>query len=176
MILLKWVKHFFMAEIVASPQKRSRLMPPRIDLTPLVDLSFLLITFFVFTATLNNPTALTTLLPADTKDSSKVAASGAVSLVAAANEIFFYTGNDVSMAEKLDYSQPTELRKKLISLQQLLIAREGNDDKLFVMIKPSQRASFGSIVDLLDEMKICRIKRFTLTDPSKEELRYLTGQ
>lgn len=81
-----------MAEITASSKKSPRLSGPRIDLTPLVDLGFLLITFFVFTATLSNPTAMTTILPADSKDSSKVAESGAVSLVAAADKLYSTQG------------------------------------------------------------------------------------
>lgn len=164
-----------MAEITASNSKGkgSKLRAPHIDLTPMVDLSFLLITFFIFTATLNNPTAMTTLLPADSTDSSKVPQSGAVSLVAGQDKVFFYTGNNVQDAIGIDYSSSTELRNRLFTLQNQLISVDGNDDKMFVMIKPSDRAEFGRVVDLLDEMKICQMKRYTLTDPTKDELHSL---
>ena len=164
-----------MAGLTADSVNRSRLATPRIDLTPLVDLGFLLITFFVFTATLSNPTAMTTLLPADSKDSSMVAESGAVSLVVAADKMFFYTGNDIQSAVGIAYGNNNELRKKLIGLQQRFMATEGNDDKLFVLIKPLNNAPFGSIVDLLDEMKICSMKRYTLTDPSAAEIAALSS-
>ncbi len=159
-----------MAEITASSKKSPRLSGPRIDLTPLVDLGFLLITFFVFTATLSNPAAMTTILPADSKDSSKVAESGAVSLVAAADKLYFYTGHHLEGAVSMGFDETDALRKKLIGLQQRLILTEGNEDKLFVMIKPSEKASFGHIVELLDEMKICQMKRYTLADPTADEL------
>ena len=162
-----------MTDITATNQKGSKLQAPRIDLTPMVDLGFLLITFFVFTATLNNPAAMTTLLPADSTDSSKVAASGAVTLVAAKDKVFFYTGSNIDQAIGIAYKTPLELRQKLIQIQQWLLAKEGNDDKLFVMIKPSSGAEFGHVVDLLDEMKICQMKRYTLTDPTEQELKAL---
>jgi biopolymer transport protein ExbD len=159
-----------MAEITVSTNKKHRQHKvPRVDLTPLVDLGFLLITFFIFTTTLSNPTAMSTLLPAESTDSTQVAASGAVSLIADANYLHYYVGQHPQNVEKLPYNDPGLLRQKLIALQQSLIAREGNDDKLFVLIKPANEASFGAVVSLLDEMKICGIKRYTLADLNELE-------
>jgi biopolymer transport protein ExbD len=154
-----------MAEISAPSSKMNhRHKVPRVDLTPLVDLGFLLITFFIFTATLSNPTAMTTILPADSTDSSQVAASGAVNIIADEDYLYFYVGQLPENVEKIPYNDPGLLRHKLIALQTKLMQKEGNDDKLFVMIKPANEASFGAVVGLLDEMKICGIKRYTLAD------------
>jgi biopolymer transport protein ExbD len=171
-------KIMLMAEITAPATKKNRRHKvPRVDLTPLVDLGFLLITFFVFTATLSNPTAMTTLLPADSTDSSQVAASGAVNLIADANYLHYYVGQLPQNVEKLPYNDPGLLRQKLIVLQQSLIAHEGNDDKLFVLIKPANEASFGAVVSLLDEMKICGIKRYTLAELNEiEKLFYSSSE
>lgn len=156
-----------MADILAgSAHTKHRQKVPSIDLTPLVDLGFLLITFFVFTATLSNPTTMTAILPADSSDSSQVAASGAVSLIVNSSFIQYYVGADPINAERIEINNANRLRQTLIWQQQQLIAIEGNDDKLFVMIKPADDASFGMVVRLLDEMKICGIKRYTLTDLS----------
>ncbi len=162
-----------MAEISAPNGKRT--LPPRIDLTPMVDLAFLLITFFIFNTTLTNPTAMTTLLPADSTDSTQVAQSGAVNLIAGENGILLYTGDRIHEGKKLDYRAPELLRTHLLSIQQNLLRREGNDDKLFVMIKPTGKAEFGNVVNLLDEMKICSMKRYTLTDLSAEEAALFAG-
>lgn len=173
MFLLHLISKFYaMAEITAPTSKKNRRNKmPRVDLTPLVDLGFLLITFFIFTATLSNPTVMTTLLPADSTDSSKVAASGAVNLIADADFLHFYVGEQPENSVKLPYNDPGLLRQKLLELQQSLIAKEGHDDKLFIMIKPANEAPFGAVVSLLDEMKICSIKRFTLTDLNENEKR-----
>ena len=164
-----------MAEITATPQNGRRTAPPRIDLTPMVDLAFLLLTFFIFNTTLTRPTAMTTLLPADNKDSTKIPRSGAISLIAGEKEILFYTGDEIAAGKKIGYNTPEVLRKNLLMVQKHLLRTEGNDDKLFVMIKPTSKAAFGNVVNLLDEMKICSMKRYTLTDLSQEEAHLFTG-
>jgi biopolymer transport protein ExbD len=42
---------------------RSRKMAPKVDLTAMVDLAFLLITFFMLTTTLNKPSAMDIAMP-----------------------------------------------------------------------------------------------------------------
>lgn len=164
-----------MAEITATPQNGRRTAPPRIDLTPMVDLAFLLLTFFIFNTTLTRPTAMTTLLPADSEDSTNIARSGAISLVAGENGILFYTGDEVSAGKQIDYNTPEVLRANLLLIQQNLLRTDGNDDKLFVMIKPTSNAAFGNVVKLLDEMKICSMKRYSLTDLTQEEAHLFSG-
>jgi biopolymer transport protein ExbD len=165
-----------MTELTVQPQNgKSRLTAPRVDLTPMVDLAFLLITFFLFNTTLTNPTAMTTILPADSKDSSKVAASGAVSIIAGKENMLVYNGSNMEQIQKISYANTHELRTALLSLQQQLIRKEGNDDKLFVMIKPTDETAFQHVVDLLDEMKICMIKRYTLTDATEPEISMIAG-
>jgi biopolymer transport protein ExbD len=168
-------KLYLMAELTATPQNGRRTAPPRIDLNPMVDLAFLLLTFFIFNTTLSKPTAMTTLLPADSKDSTFVARSGAVSLIVGETEILFYTGNEMASAEKIAYTEPAMLRTRLLNIQQQLMRSDGTDDKLFVMIKPTDKASFGNVVNLLDEMKICSMKRYTLADLSAEEAGLIAG-
>jgi len=158
-----------MAEITGTPQNGRRTAPPRIDLTPMVDLAFLLLTFFIFNTTLTQPTAMNILLPADSKDSTNIPISGAVSLVAGESGILLYVGNNMTEGKKIEYNNPEVLRANLLIIQQNLLHTEGNDDKLFVMIKPTSNAAFGNVVSLLDEMKICSMKRYTLTDLSIEE-------
>jgi biopolymer transport protein ExbD len=164
-----------MAEITATPQNGRRTAPPRIDLTPMVDLAFLLLTFFIFNTTLSTSTAMTTLLPANSDDSTFIARSGGISLVAGEKGILFYAGVDIAAGRQIDYSTPEVLRRNLLMIQEHLLRTEGNDDKLFVMIKPTSKAAFGHVVNLLDEMKICSMKRYTLTDLSQEEAQLFAG-
>jgi biopolymer transport protein ExbD len=113
---------------------------------------------------------MTTLLPAESSDSTFVAESGSVTLVAGADGLAYYQGLDAGKAEIIPWTETDALRIRLIRLQRNLQKNEGNDDKLFVMIKPTEQASFARVVQVLDEMKICQMKRYTLADLSPEEI------
>ena len=76
--------------------RRSKKLSTRIDLTPMVDLGFLLITFFVFTTSLNTQTAMRLVMPKDTKRSNFIAAGKTISLLLADdNTIYYYNGDSV---------------------------------------------------------------------------------
>ena len=159
-----------MAEIQTSGSnaRRIRLMP-RVDLTPLVDLSFLLITFFVFTATLSSPVALTTLLPAESNSPMEVAESGVIRLLAGKEGILFFTGKSSEPYRQIAYTDPDAFRQTLLGLRQKIITQWGNDSKMFVMIQPTERATLANLVQLFDEMQICQVKSYALLDPNVAE-------
>jgi biopolymer transport protein ExbD len=56
------------------------------------------------------------------------------------------------------------LRQKLLSIRNNLLTAHGNDDKLFVQIKPAADASYGQVVDLLDEMTICGVRKYAMVN------------
>src|SRR3954470_631768 len=76
--------------------KKGKKLSTREDLTPMVDLGFLLITFFIFTTTMSQPTAMKLNLPDDRatpQEQNKAKASGAVTiLLGKDNNVFYYEG------------------------------------------------------------------------------------
>ncbi|HRH60331.1 MAG TPA: biopolymer transporter ExbD [Chitinophagaceae bacterium] len=149
----------------------SKKLSTKVDLTPMVDLGFLLITFFVFTNTVSIPTAMDLKMP-DTKnikDSSEAPLSKTISLLpAGGNKIFYYTGLNADHIEATDYSA-AGIRAVLQNMKATLRKNYGKDDDMVVLIKPTSASTYGNTIDMLDEMTINAIKTYVLMDASVEE-------
>jgi biopolymer transport protein ExbD len=160
-----------MAEIAAVSKGKRRSHSLKVDLTPMVDLGFLLISFFVFTSTLSQTQALFLPLPKDGPPT-KIPDSGAVTLIVRSEGVYYYEGDtplSISDVKKFGYHQKDELRQMLLQLKRRLIHANGNDEKLMVLIKPAEESNMGMLVDMFDEMIICGIGRYSIADLNEIE-------
>ena len=145
--------------------KKSKKQSTRVDLTPMVDLGFLLITFFIFSTTMAQPTALNLSMPKDTKnleEETKVKESGSLTIMLGkGNVIYYYYGIDPTTMETTTYKQVRDiiLEKK----------KKTPSEDLFIIIKPDKDATYKNAVDILDEMNINDISRYAMVDPSPQE-------
>ena len=154
--------------------KKAKKMSTLVDMTPMVDLGFLLITFFIFTATMSTPTTLDLFMPKDTKkdeELNKAKESGALTiLLAKDNQVFYYNGQlavDASNFQSSSFNPEKGIRKIIIDKK-----RSTPVDDLVIVIKPNEESTYKNAVDILDEMTINQIKRFALVDilPVENEL------
>lgn len=147
--------------------KKGKKLSTRVDLTPMVDLGFLLITFFIFTTTMSQPTAMRLNLPKDTeeKDQNKVKASGALTLLLAKNDnIFYYEGELLPDASNFKSTGFKEIRDIILTKK-----KSTNPEDFVVVIKPNKESTYKNTVDILDEMTINGVKRYALVDISPVE-------
>ena len=164
-----------MAEIVSpikshSTKRRPKKLSTRVDLTPMVDLGFLLITFFIFTTSMSEPKAMKLKLPADTvKGDSLVTVESKTFniLLLDHDRIGFYKGSNILLMQYCDYGG---IRSKIIEERQRVGAQFGDVAELVVLIKPTKESCYQNVMQLLDEMLINNISRYVLMDPSPIEI------
>jgi len=149
--------------------KKSKKHSTRVDLTPMVDLGFLLITFFIFTTTVSQPTAMPLNMPKDTKDKNldmKVKESGSLTLMLGkGNIIYYYYGNDPTKMQTTNYKG---VRDIILQKKKTTPAAD-----LFIIIKPDKDATYKNAVDILDEMDINDIGKYAMVDPTPDEYKLI---
>lgn len=136
----------------------------RIDFAPMVDLGFLLITFFVFTSSLLEPKAFGLHVP-DEGEGVQSPLSATITLTMLANgRIDYLEGNETHLLAKGSthlYEQQL-LRKHLLDKRKRIIEQLGSDEQYTVLIQPTEQTNYKEIVDVLDEMTITGIKKYVL--------------
>jgi biopolymer transport protein ExbD len=167
-------------ETTARNRKRrgvatSKKLSTRVDLTPMVDLGFLLITFFIFTTTIAKPTAMRLVMPNDQNvvDSTLLPANRTLTLVVGDNELFYYTGTYKGKLSKTAFS-PSRLRHVIISNQEK-VRRLYNANNLVVLIKVTDKASYKNLVTCLNEMLINSVSTYMLLDASSDETKAVSA-
>jgi biopolymer transport protein ExbD len=150
----------------------------RIDMTPMVDLAFLLLTFFMLTTSFSKPKSMEIVMPdkpkADDPKPPKINDKDVMNLIMAGNnKLYYYIGIENPQVEQAAYSATNEksIRKILLSEKQKNIQRNGKD-KFMVLIKATKEAKYKNVVDIFDEMNVTAIQRYALVDitPSEVEL------
>ena len=159
----------------------------RIDMTPMVDLGFLLITFFVFTTTRSTPKATDLFMPKDdsTTDPSKLPKSLALTvLLDNDNKVYYYHGdfNDALQTNEIfetNYSIYNGIGKIIRQKQKDIDASgkfaEGRKG-LMLLIKPTSRSVYKNVIDALDEAVINDVKKYAIVEPANEEINYIRSK
>jgi len=149
--------------------KKGKKLSTRVDLTPMVDLGFLLITFFIFTTTMSQPSAMKLNLPKDTDkpdEQNKLKESAAFTIMPGKNnQVYYYEGLDPS---KLQTANWKTIRDAILDKK-----RRTDPSDFMVIIKPDKDATYKNTVDALDEMKIDEVKRYALVDISPTEYGFI---
>jgi biopolymer transport protein ExbD len=196
-----------MAEIIqeekAGGKKKAKKHAPHIDMTPMVDLMCLLITFFMLTTAFNKAKVMEINLPERIKDPKiqppRISASRTLNIILGPNnKIYWYPGvvkpedynnlppmfetdfsangirpllldRNLTLAKKIEDFKNQVLTGKIKMPQDSVakaISKLKTDDDTgpIVLIKAYKKANYGNFVDILDEMNICGIARYTFVD------------
>jgi biopolymer transport protein ExbD len=148
--------------------KKAKKQSTLVDMTPMVDLGFLLITFFIFTSTMSSPAAMQLFMPKDTdkkEELNKAKESGALTIMLGkGDQVYYYEGQLLPDGSNFKSTNFKGIRDVIINKK-----RTTPPEDLVVVIKPNDEATYKNTVDILDEMTINGIKRFALVDITPQE-------
>ncbi|WP_288461724.1 biopolymer transporter ExbD [uncultured Chryseobacterium sp.] len=161
-----------MAEVIAQEKQggsKQRKKLIRVDMTPMVDLGFLLITFFMFTTNFTKPNVMDLGLPA--KDPHPDPTHKPV--IKPLNQVTFILGKDnrvfyhQSFKEGLNTSNLKETSFSGINISKIISEaynKAPRKEIFTIIVKPTDDANYKNFVDVLDNIAISKKERYGVTD------------
>jgi biopolymer transport protein ExbD len=165
--------------------RKGKKLSTRIDLTPMVDLGFLLITFFMYTTTMAKPKTMEINMPyKDEKltdeEKNKIKNSVALTvLLSKSHRIYYYEGigddpNNPPPYVATTFSPKKGIREAIINKKKSVDQLKASGaltgkDQLTVLIKPDTTSTYSDLVNILDEMNINDVKVYAIIDISPVE-------
>lgn len=173
-----------MAEINTAASGRNRgdtrrkVHSTRVDMTPMVDLGFLLITFFMLTTTLAQPKTMDLVMPRSDGDSMSLPGSKALTIMLGRNnQIAYYEGigDDPSQPPQVKYTGFASRNGigDVIRAKRRQVMEATGKNELMVLIKADDKANYKNVVDIMDEMLINDIDRYAMVDITPVEQGFL---
>jgi biopolymer transport protein ExbD len=145
-----------------AKKRKKKRVNIRIDMTPMVDVAFLLLTFFMLTTVFNKPQTMELNLPPDEKVTVEVAESSLLTLrIDKDGTIFWNLGSEPP--QKLAFNE----------LRSTLIQRNQANPKLITLVKVHRDGNYKMMVDIMDELNLANITRFSLAPMTEKDMQMM---
>lgn len=163
---------------------RMRKHSLKTDMTPMVDLGFLLIAFFIMTTELSKPVVTRLNMPHDGPSMLLGMSNALTVLLGDNNSVYYYHGDWEEALKNKTITKTTlavkdglgkVIREKQQALDQLKAvkpAAEGREG-LMLLIKATKKTNYASVIDVLDEVTINRVGKYALVKAENEEINYI---
>lgn len=168
----------FMATILppAVGKSKTNLHTIKIDMTPMVDLGFLLITFFLFTTVLSEPSVTKLSMPKKGGEEMLIDKRLLLTALLDKDIIYVYEGlwpaaQTVHQLKQTNYDLSNGFGA-FVRQKQAALDMVGKKEKLMVAIKPLPTSSYQNVISALDEMLINNVSRYGIMELSKEEKKH----
>ena len=150
----------------------------KIDMTPMVDLGFLLISFFVITTELSRPKAMDLYMPHDGPPSDAAESKTITFLTGVNNKLFYYYGEEKeagikNLVRQISWDENRGIGKIIREKQMQLDKVSGGRNEIIVIIKPGKESNYKNVVDLLDEMIIHGVAKYAVVKPGYKDVQFL---
>ena len=141
---------------------RSKKASTRVDMTPMVDLGFLLITFFILATTLSKSKAMALNAPDKFEQRTEpIKASNVMTVfLGKDNQATYIFGKAAGEDPELKtVSMGYDFRKAVVDN----LTKVGGE-KFVLVLKPTKESTYKNMVDVLDDMAVIKLKRYALVD------------
>lgn len=137
-----------------------------VDLTPMVDLGFLLITFFMLSTTLNTPVSTDLVMPKDSPIPTLLKQSAVLTLRPVRNNNIEYFEGEHKSNGAIKYCTYADVRLIIQQKQRKVERLLGNRDQTVIIIDPGSESTYRNFVSLLDEIQINDIRQYFVMNRS----------
>jgi biopolymer transport protein ExbD len=157
-----------------SGKRRTKKMSTRIDMTPMVDLAFLLLTFFMLTTTFAKPYTMELTMPVKDPQTTPVALKKALTIILGKNhQVHYFFGLNAPQDKTVATPELKTTTFAPAGIRPVLRTRLQQEPGLVVLIKPSADSKYQDMIDILDEMNITHQKRYALVKITQDDLTLL---
>ncbi len=145
-------------------RKKSKRLGIRIDMTPLVDVAFLLLTFFMLTTSMARPQTMEINLPPDENVKVEIAESNLMTLrVNDKGEVFWNLGLDAPQGIAFD------------KLRGFIRDRLQVNPRLVTLVKIDPKAKYEVMVNIMDELNLADMQRFSIARMTEQDQKLLAN-
>ena len=175
---------------------RAKKQSTHIDMTPMVDLAFLLLTFFMMTTTFGKPKTMEINMPVKPEDNTKTEVNNAVTILLTGDDKIYWYFGELKPETKLELTNSSNdgLRKLFLdknkfaverikqlrtesatnnmadsTLKRLEVGAKGAKQALMVLVKADDKAKYKNIVDVLDELNITMVGKYAIVDLAQQD-------
>ncbi|OCX50359.1 hypothetical protein BEL04_21465 [Mucilaginibacter sp. PPCGB 2223] len=168
-----------MAELNSSPAKPAGKTPrkklnARVDLTAMVDLAFLLITFFMLTTTLQKPKMFKAVMPDDGPIEGEFPASRTLTIeLGKNNQVLSFIGlPDKPITNPVITSDGNKgIGHAIVDAEKYI--ETSTHKSMLVVIKASDHSVYDNLVNVLDELNIAGNPTYAITDIQPKDIAML---
>jgi biopolymer transport protein ExbD len=143
-------------------KKKMRRLGIRMDMTPMVDVAFLLLTFFIYTTSMNRPQTMEINIPPTKGVNVEVACSNLMTIRVKEDGAIFWN---------ICTDDPKKVDMK--ELHNLLVQQNQQNPKLITLLKVDRKGKYSMMVNLLDEFNVANVTRFSLAPMEEADKRIL---
>lgn len=157
-----------MAEVITKEKSGGKQnKKPKIDMTPMVDLNFLLLMFFMFTSSFTKPNVMDLGLPAKdpiTEPKNAIGDKNQITFIIGENNKIFYHQSNEKVLTEADLKETDYNGLNVSKIISNAYEKAPKKEIFTIIVKPTDDANYKNFVDMMDNISISKKERYGISD------------